>query len=165
MQPLYKPPLLALTALLALTGCGTLAPRATTEATAKDLLDRAVRRTLNGDFAGLCATAASQAMCESDLKSGLRERAPQEPPQILCAYSLADRRDGTHVIRGGQVLVVQGKDGTGHPYTTDVFVFHDGEQYVSQNTVWWSNRGIAQKPADGTAKTAGPAQQDRCSPT
>lgn len=132
-----------------------------TEQDARQLLEKAVQHTLDGNYSGLCELAASPSICQREVASDLRARVPKAPPTVACAYQLPDEQDpsGRTVVSGGQVLVVQGTDGQEKPFETEVLVFHDGKRLVAQNVIWWSGMGIAQgEPGTPSATASGPSQ-------
>lgn len=153
-----------------LVGCGTSSRASGDKVSPQDarqLVETAVQATLDGKYSTLCDLAASKPRCERELGSSLKERTPKGPPTVACMYQLFDKRNwwGRTVVTGGQVLVVQGMDGQGHPFETEVLVFHDGKQLVAQNIIWWSGMGIAEKEPGKSVTTgsgAAPPQAGKC---
>lgn len=128
-----------------------------TEQAARDLLAQAIDHTLAGDFQSLCGMA-NRSMCESDLKNGAQASVPKQAPKIACSYEIPDLVSERGRSLGGRVLVVDGVDGTGRRFVTEVLVFHDGSRLIATNAVWWTGRGIAQSSEPGRGSSAaGPA--------
>lgn len=112
---------------------------------AKDLFHELVETTLQGDLDALCETAAAVSQCESELRNLSAERVPNEPPTISCIYPFENPSGGP----AGQVLVVQGVDGKGDEFVTEVAVWHETDDFVATNTVWWSGMGFSpESPAE-----------------
>lgn len=127
---------------------------AVTEQDARDLFAQAVDQTLERDFRSLCGLANSRSMCEIDLKSGALERAPTQWPKVACADEVPDVVGAKGRSLGGRVLVVDGVDGRGRRFVTEVLVFHDGKRLAAINAVWWSGRGIAVPTEPGHGSTS-----------
>lgn len=141
---------LLLAVVLLLTACAPPAVRPdirpdVTEADARAFLSQAVSLAMARDFTGLCNLGSGTGMCNIILGHGMKETVPNHLPKVVCSYRLPGRQypDGGFSV-GGLVLVVEGVNGQGRPYETDVLVFHDGRSLSAINLVWWSGYGIAQ---------------------
>lgn len=63
---------------------------------------------------------------------------PSEPPVVTGTRYHPKEPGGT----AGRVLVVEGKDGLGRPYRTEVFVFRENRfHFKAINAVYWSGSG------------------------
>lgn len=66
---------------------------------------------------------------------------PTERPVIRCVYSerVAVQEDEWL----GKVIRVQGNNSAGEGFTTEVFIFKDGDRIVAKNILWWSGMGYS----------------------
>lgn len=106
-----------------------------TEAEARRHLNRIVAAAQRGDLAGVCRLNGSSLQCERMLDVIGRDRVPTQPPTVV----------GTRYVRkapgatAGRVLVVEGVDGRGDRYRTEVFVFRESRfSFTATNAVYWS---------------------------
>lgn len=107
-----------------------------TEAEARGFLRRAVDAGLAGDFDALCDLSGARHNCEVNLEEGGADAPPDEPPSSVTARYVAV---GNGVETPGWVLTVQGREGRGLHYTTQVMVFRDEDNLLKgTNVVWWS---------------------------
>lgn len=111
-----------------------------TEAEARAYLDKAIRAGLARDFRALCDLNGSVFNCETDLDSRDRATVPTAAPTSIEAF-YAKAKGGNETP--GWVLTVQGRNGQGLPYKTEVMVFKDHEgKLTAINIVWWSGNRI-----------------------
>jgi hypothetical protein len=135
--------LIALVALVA--GCSSHATenQLITVAEATAVLDQGVAYVQAHDLAGLGALADDLLMTETRLNNlGGWDAAPNEPPTIVGNYLLSDVHYGGYVATGGRVLVLEGIDGLGKPYHSEVLVFHTDGKLALLNATYWDNSTI-----------------------
>lgn len=119
--------------------------------------------TLQGRFDWLCKKAANPPQCQNELQD-LASLAPVQAPRIRRIDPAAVAVAPPSKRPLGQVIVVEGQDRRGRPFTTEVFVFRDEGQLVAKNILWWSQMGYstehlvttAPKPPVRESQTAPP---------
>lgn len=111
--------------------------RPVSEAEARAHLAKLVAAGQARDFDQLCSLAGAVLNCRRLLDHAGRDAVPPDAPAVVSAtYHEASDNGGTP----GWVLVVEGTDGKGKPYQTEVLVFRDDEnRVVATNAVYWSN--------------------------
>lgn len=126
--------------VVALTGgCGLLGIRQDVDrATADRVLATAVDLALSDQLGQLCTLSVGEASTCADTLAETGTLVPDEGPDILCEYEIG----GSGPLRGGRVLVVEGEDVNGDPYTTEFVVFDDGRGIGALDAVWWSGLSI-----------------------
>lgn len=123
---------------------------------ARRYFDRIVAAVQNKDFEALCKLNGSAKVCWEELRvycpesfgsgPGLqfpegeeleqecRESVPSDPPTIASSR----RQPSEGGTADGRVLVVEGVDGRGQPYETDVLIIRDKRSYKAIHAVFWS---------------------------
>ena len=131
-----------LVALLGLLGWLLLRPSdgssgtPVTEAEARTHLATLVAAGQAKDFEQLCSLAGAVLNCRRLLDEAGRDAVPADAPRVTSATYHQGSDGGTP----GWVLVVEGTDGKGKPYRTEVLIFRDDEnRVVATNAVYWSN--------------------------
>lgn len=131
-------PLVALAAALGYLGTrptGTPAP--VSEAEARGHLERLVAVALDGDLGGLCALNGAVANCARGL-AGARDAVPRTAPSSITARFVDGRDEGR-----GWVFDLEGVDGKGAAYDSQVMVFRDHEGRLKAiNAVWWTGSRV-----------------------
>jgi hypothetical protein len=112
------------------------------EAEAREFFDRIVAAAQSRDWAALCGLSGAKFNCEYDLDQIGRDRLPPERPTIV------ETRFHEKQVKGGstgRVLVVEGTDGRGRPYHTEVMVQRYEGRLEGVNVVYWSNSEIFER--------------------
>jgi hypothetical protein len=112
-------------------------PPAVTEAEARAYLRQIVAAGLAHDFTTLCSLNGAVSNCQTQLDLAGRDAVPPQPPNVVGSrYDPKDSKDDTPAM----ILVVDGIDGRGKPYRTEVAVFReDRDHFKAINAVYWSN--------------------------
>lgn len=107
-----------------------------TEAEARRYLGRIVEAAEARDLDRVCRLNGAQANCRETLRYiGGPDTVPTEPPRVVGTRYYAERDGDT----AGRVLVVEGIDGRGKSYRTEVFVFRENRfNFKATNAVYWS---------------------------
>lgn len=135
--------------LVALTGWLVLADSGggdseepVSEAEARGFFDQIVAAAQARDWVALCALSGAKFNCEHDLDMIGRERLPPERPTVAeTRFHEKQSKDGST----GRVLVVEGTDGRGRPYRTEVMVQRYEGHLEGVNVVYWSNSEIFER--------------------
>lgn len=107
-----------------------------TEAEARAYLDRIVAAAQSRDFEAMCRLNGAVMNCEAQLRLAGMDALPTEPPRVTGTRYHRKEPGGT----AGRVLVVEGIDGRGKSYRTEVFVFRENRyDFKAINAVYWSN--------------------------
>ena len=107
-----------------------------TEAEARRYLDKIVAAAQAKDFDRLCHLNGAVLNCQWQLDLAGRDAVPSEPPSVTGSRYHPERKGGT----AGMVLIVEGTDGKGKHYRTEVFVFRENRyHFKATNAVYWSN--------------------------
>ena len=133
----------ALPAMFAVLGGGDSdSERSPSEAEARAFFERVVAAGQARDWDRLCKLNGAPPNCYADLDSPfqkLRETAPADPPRIVeTRVHEKSSPDGST----GRVLVVEGTDGRGRPYRTEVMVSRYEGKLEGTNVVYWSGHEI-----------------------
>lgn len=133
----------ALTGMFALLGGGDGDSEKTpSEAEARAFFDQVVAAAGARDFDKLCSLNGAPPNCYFALDSPfqkLRDTVPPDPPTIVeTRFHEKDSSDGST----GRVLVVEGNDGRGRPYRTEVMVSRYEGKLEGTNVVYWSGHEI-----------------------
>lgn len=155
---------LMISSLLIATACsneGRVTDNPVTVSTEEALLffQNIVKETLEGRFDLLCKNAANETRCKHDVLD-IGMLTPVTEPVIRCVYS--DRVSVSEDSPLGQVIVVEGENRLGEPFTTEVFVFRDGGRLVAKNILWWSGLGYSSEYPFTTASEQGSANGTQC---
>lgn len=121
-----------------------------------------VNDTLQGRFDHqLCQKAAGQTRCQNELRD-MASVAPVKEPRIRCIYpaDIAIAPPGESPL--GQVIVVEGQDKLGRPFTTEVFVFRDEGRLVAKNIIWWSGADYSTEYPNATPPKPTGAREPNC---
>lgn len=106
------------------------------EAEARAYFGRIVAAALANDLEALCALDGAEFNCRQQLGIAGEGTRPAEPPTIVGSrYHEKQFSDGTP----GRILVVEGTDGRGNPYRTEVLVFREGDHLEATNAVYWGD--------------------------
>jgi hypothetical protein len=112
------------------------------EAEARGFFDRIVAAAQAQDWVALCGLSGARFNCEYDLDQIGRDRLPPERPTIVeTRFHEKQTKDGST----GQVLVVEGTDGRGRSYRTEVMVQRYEGHLEGVNVVYWSNSEIFER--------------------
>lgn len=107
-----------------------------TETEARAYLNRIVAAAQARDFTTMCRLNGAVSNCETQLRLAGKDAVPTDPPRVTGSRYHPKGRGGT----AGHVLVVEGIDGHGRPYRTEVFVFRENRyNFKAINAVYWSN--------------------------
>jgi hypothetical protein len=119
-----------------------------TEAEARAYLAQIVAAGQAHDFTALCNLNGAVLNCERQLALAGRDAVPKEPPTVVATrFEGKETQEDTPTF----VLSVQGIDGRGKPYRTEVGVFwEDRGRLKAINAVYWSNFKVA-GPNDATS--------------
>lgn len=110
-----------------------------TEAEARTYLTKIVAAVQARDFDRMCRLNGAVSNCETQLQMAGTDTVPTEPPRVAGTRYHRKERGGT----AGRVLIVEGIDGRGTPYRTEVFVFRENRySFKAINAVYWSNFGF-----------------------
>lgn len=110
-----------------------------TEAEARAYLDKIVAAAEARDFDRMCRLNGAVSNCETQLQLAGRDTVPAEPPRVTGSRYHPKKPGGT----AGRVLILEGIDGRGKPYRTEVFVFRENRyNFKAINAVYWSNFGF-----------------------
>lgn len=128
-----------------LPACQVLGIRDTvTEVQARDLLTQAVGLAASGQVDRLCTLSPAEAStCEDSLDTAGIVM-PSTGPRVVCTVPAPT--DGP--LRGGMVLVVEGQDAVGDPYTTEFIVYDDGDRVGVLDAVFWSGLSVQSYATD-----------------
>jgi hypothetical protein len=153
---------LGLLALLALGVGAWLWTRVTppvTEAEARRYLARLVAAAQDHDLERLCHLNGAYLNCHKTLEYiGGPDTVPHDPPTVVGTRYHPKDPGGT----AGRVLVVEGVDGRGRHYRTEVFVFRENRfHFKATNGVYWSGARFIE---DGLVQPTGPASDARLRP-
>jgi hypothetical protein len=107
-----------------------------TEAEGRAYLNKIVAAARARDFEAMCRLNGAVANCRRQLTQAGADAVPPEPPRVVGTRYVPER-DGSVA---GRVLVVEGVDGRGRTYRTEVFVFRENRYHFKAiNAVYWSN--------------------------
>jgi hypothetical protein len=110
-----------------------------TEAEARAYLDRIVAAARARDFDKMCRLNGAVHNCRVQLAQAGEYAVPPSPPRVVGTRYYKEG-DGSVA---GRALVVEGVDGCGKNYRTEVFVFRENRfHFKSINAVYWSNYKI-----------------------
>jgi hypothetical protein len=127
-------------ALVRTAGGGSEKPVA--DAEARRYLDRIVAAAQARDWEKLCHLSAAMFNCRLELDTAGRDALPPGPPTIVeSRFHQKQVPDGAT----GRVLVVEGTDGRGRPYRTEVMVSRYEGHLDATNAVYWSNAEIYER--------------------
>ncbi|HUG87014.1 MAG TPA: hypothetical protein VMM13_20770 [Euzebya sp.] len=127
------------------SGCQALGIRQTVdESQARDLLTRAVGLAASGQLDHLCTLSPADASTCSDSLETTGNVVPGTGPQIVCIVAAP----ASGPLRGGQVLVVEGVDAVGDPYTTEFIVYDSGHGVGVLDAVFWSGLSVVSYAGD-----------------
>jgi hypothetical protein len=139
---------IGLVIIVALIGAFTLlggdsdSEKPVSEAEARAFFDQVVAAARARDFDRLCSLNGAPPNCYFALDSPfqkLRDTVPPDPPTIVeTRFHEKDSADGST----GRVLVVEGTDGRGRPYRTEVMVSRYEGKLEGTNVVYWSGHEI-----------------------
>lgn len=117
---------------------------------ARQSIQDIVNDTLQGRFDRLCGKAANQTQCQNELRD-MASLVPVEAPRIrrIDPAVVAVAPPGKSPL--GQVIAVEGRDRSGQPFTTEVFVFRDNGRIVAKNILWRSGMGYSTEHPATTA--------------
>ena len=143
---------IGLVIVVALIGAGILlgweggdSEKPVSEAEARAFLDQAVAAARARDWDKLCSLNGAAPNCYIDLDSPfqkLRDTVPPDPPTIVETRFHEDQSsDGS----AGRILVVEGTDGSGQPYRTEVMVSRYDGKLEGTNIVYWSSNEIFER--------------------
>lgn len=145
---------LALTFLLLGIACGSSAvrdPETITVEEATTILNQAHEASIQHDLDSLCGLGGSVLSCETAWQnSGEWDAVSDEQPAVVGSSVLPERDLGNgNRDRGGRLIIVEGTDGFGRPYTTDFLVFDAGEgRLVALNPVYWTGVKVDPLPSN-----------------
>jgi hypothetical protein len=129
-------------AFVLLKGDGSDSDEPVSEAEARAFFDQVVAAARARDFDKLCSLNGAPPNCYFALDSPfqkLRDTVPPDPPTIVeTRFHEKDSADGST----GRVLVVEGTDGRGRPYRTEVMVSRYEGKLEGANVVYWSGHEI-----------------------
>jgi hypothetical protein len=112
------------------------------DAEARGYLNRLVAAAQARDWEKLCHLSAAVFNCELELNTAGRDALPPAPPTIVeSRFHERQVPDGST----GRVLVVEGIDGRGRPYRTEVMVSRYEGHLEATNAVYWSNAEIFER--------------------
>jgi hypothetical protein len=112
------------------------------EAEARAFLDRIVAAAQARDWVALCGLSGARPNCEYDLDQIGRDRLPPERPSVVeTRFHEKQTEDGST----GRVLVVEGTDGRGRRYRTEVMVQRYDGHLEGVNVVYWSNSEVFER--------------------
>lgn len=125
-----------------LGGGGGDSEKPVSEAEARAFFDQVVAAGRARDFDKLCSLNGAPPNCYFALDSPfqkLRDTVPPDPPTIVeTRFHEKSSADGST----GRVLVVEGTDGRGRPYRTEVMVSRYEGKLEGTNVVYWSGHEI-----------------------
>jgi hypothetical protein len=105
-----------------------------TDAEARAYFDRIVAAAQAQDWDGLCSLNGADFNCRVQLDTAGRDTAPTGPPTIVeSRFQDKQSADGTPT----HILVVEGTDGRGHRYHSEVGVFRYDGKLAAINAVYW----------------------------
>jgi hypothetical protein len=115
------------------------------EAEARGFFDQVVAAARARDWDKLCSLNGAPPNCQLDLDSPfqkLRDTLPPDPPTIVeTRFHEKQSADGS----AGRILVVEGTDGRGRPYRTEVMVSRYEGKLEGTNVVYWSSHEIFER--------------------
>lgn len=139
---------MGVTAVLAWPGGGGDLPDVT-EAEARAFLEQIVAAGQARDFDRLCSFNGAVANCEVQLRSAGRDAVPADRPRVT----------GSLLFEGDtptRILTVEGTDGRGKPYRTEVGVFWaERGSLKAINAVYWSNSRVGTSDGPTSPDNAG----------
>jgi hypothetical protein len=128
-----------------LSGDGGDSETPVSEAEARAFLDQVVAAARARDWDRLCGMNGAPPNCHFELDSPfqkLRDTLPIDPPTIVeTRFHEKQSADGST----GRILVVEGNDGSGRPYRTEVMVSRYEGKLEGTNVVYWSNNEIFER--------------------
>jgi hypothetical protein len=108
--------------------------RPPTDAEARAYFDRIVAAARARDWDKLCSLNGANFNCRVQLDTVGRESVPPDPPTIVeTRFHDKQSSDGTP----GRLLVVEGVDGRGERYHSEVLIFRYDGQLEATNAVYW----------------------------
>lgn len=129
----------------ALSGCALPGQRTEVDdETARDRLTQAIGLAVAGNLEGLCRLSPADASTCGDSVADFGDLVPSEAPTIRC--SLPAPSFGP--LRGGHLLVLEGRDADGEEYLTDFVVYDDGQAIGVLDAVWWSGLTVVDYDAE-----------------
>lgn len=139
---IYRYVCIAVTALL--VGCAVPPHPDSTAisiAAAQQVLARAERHAQARNFQALCELGDFVRMCEQELQTqGVRAAVPHESARLIDTYILP--KNGQ--FSGGRVLVIEGVDGNGTPYHTEVLVHYGQAGHLTLlMPIYWTGTTVA----------------------
>jgi hypothetical protein len=113
-------------------------------ADATAMLDKVVACAQAHDLKGLGKLADDLPITQTNWDSaGGWATLPAEPPTIVGSRLLPTTPWGDgYIALGGRVLTLEGIDGTGKPYHSEVLVFYEDGKLKMINTIYWDNTTI-----------------------
>ena len=124
---------------IALVGCGTSANEvaAVTLPEAEAVLSNAVALAQAHDLTGLGVLADDQSITLRTWQSTDEwTTLPADPPTIVDSY--------VQKAGGGRVLVLEGTDGLGNPYHSELMVFRSDSRLIVANVLYWDNYRVSE---------------------
>lgn len=110
-----------------------------TETEARAYFDRIVVAAMADDFDQLCALNGAEFNCRQQLEMAGEGSRPPEPPAVVGSRVHEKQfSDGTP----GRILIVEGTNGLGKSYRSEVLVFREGSDLEATNAVFWDNGEI-----------------------
>ncbi len=118
------------------------------------VLDQSFESVRQRNLDALCELGGSVLSCERRWhNSGEWDSAPSSYPNLISSMILPDieMSNGT-TSRGGRLLVLEGIDGYGDQYRSEILIFDEGgDNLVALNPVFWINTRIARSNDDGSS--------------
>ena len=128
-----------------LGGDGGDSEKPVSEAEARAFFDQVVTAARARDWDKLCNLNGAPPNCHFELDSPfqkLRDTLPPDPPTIVeTRFHEKQSADGST----GRILVVEGTDGSGRPYRTEVMVSRYEGKLEGTNVVYWSSNEIFER--------------------
>jgi len=111
--------------------------KAVTEAEARRFLAKIVAAAQAHDFDAMCALNGAVSNCRDQLGMVGKDSVPSEAPRVVgFRFDPKDSPDDTPTW----VLVIEGVDGHGKPYHSEVGVFWEDSKHLKAiNAVFWAN--------------------------
>lgn len=118
-----------------------------TEAEARAYLGRIVDAAQARDFDALCQLNGALLNCRTQLAQVGEQTVPTTPPTVVGTRYLREKGD----LIAGRVLLLEGKDGCGRAYRSEVLVFRENRyHFKATNAVYWANYRILDEPGTQT---------------